>query len=74
MRFGLGGRRPDFCAESFEGRRGVKECDRECTWEEDVEEAGVSGGVIGDAFVDGGPRREFFGGEVDSSADITGNG
>ena len=41
---------------------------------DDVDDAGVRGGVMGEAFVDGGPRRVFLGGEVDISAEMTGNG
>ena len=72
LRFGLGGRRPLFCEDNFDGRRGVNECERECTCD-DVDEAGVSGGVMGDGLVNGGPRRAFFGGEVDTS-ETTGKG
>ena len=75
LRFGLGGTSPDgFGPDSLDGRRGVNECERECTCDE-VDDDGVRGGVMGEAWLDiGGPRRVFLGGEVDSSADITGNG
>lgn len=42
LRFGLGGTMPSFGDASFDGKRGVNECDRVCTWPGDWDD-GVTG-------------------------------
>lgn len=79
LRFGLGGIKADTLGvESLEGSRGVNECEREwtCGVPAEVDGEGVSGGDIGEPWLDGGsgPRRPFLGGDVESSAETTGKG